>query len=106
MIPVVTDKLKRIEFDDNNIQGKISHSREEEKKYIGISNESKGSVYGKKIRDYKQSIFQDLEGSHRTKKTEKADFKFILKIRVPFETYEIAPRILQVSDNKNASKKY
>ena len=74
--PAVIDELKKIGFDNIAIIWKRLHLTEE-KESIGICN--KASVYDEIIRDYEQSIFQDLESFLGTIRIEVVN-NFILPI--------------------------
>ena len=70
---VIIDKVKEIEFDDLNILKKLQLTGEGIES-IGTSDIAKESVFDKRIKEYEQSIFLDIESFLRTMRSDEEHF--------------------------------
>ena len=77
--PFIVDNMKNAEFDDSNLMRNQSSLTEEEMKSIASSNKAKNSFYDCNMRNFEQSVSQDLENFHRAKQIEEHENNFFLQ---------------------------
>ena len=76
--PVVIDKPKQIDFDDNYISRKILQLTEKEVDFVGISNKAEFSAYDENVLEWEHFFSKALKFFFRTMPTEGKDVNFIL----------------------------